>query len=101
MLKQNYKVYKGQGYLRLQFDTKNTDMASGNTVTAVINYRKPSGATGNWTATIDGTLVKKQLSNEDIDEDGEWTFQPVVTVDGLVGPCDTATITFTLKLLDE
>jgi hypothetical protein len=104
MSKQSFKVYKGQGYLRLEFDCKNADIETGTTVTAVINYIKPDGSTGSWGSsngvTLVGTVVKKQMANGDIDQagdddEGKWTFQPVITVDGLVGPCDPAIIYFT------
>lgn len=100
MSKQNYKVYKGQGYLRLEFDCTNTDINTGTVVTAVINYIKPSGTEGTWSATLEDTVVKYQLANDDIDEEGEWIFQPVITVDGLVGPCDIAKITFTIQIIE-
>lgn len=103
MPKQSFNVYKGQGYLRLEFDCKNTDIETGTAVTAVIKYQKPNGTTGTWTdangVTLVGTVVKKQMTNGDIDQagdddEGKWTFQPVITVDGLVGPCDPVIIYF-------
>lgn len=103
MPKQSFKVYKGQGYLRLELDCKNPDIETGTTVTAVIKYVKPDGTIGTWDnasgVTLLGTIVKKQMTNGDIDQagegdDGKWTFQPIITVDGLVGPCDTAIIYF-------
>lgn len=100
MNKQNFKVYVNQGYLTLRFDTKNTDIATGNVVTARIKYMKPDGTTGTWNdAVIESTVVKRIVhTNADIDQLGIWSFQPVVTVDGLDGPCEIVTIEFTDQL---
>jgi len=87
---QDFKIYKGQGLLRFEFDTENTDISGG---TAVIKYKKPSGTAGQWTGIIDGTIIKYQVTdNLTIDEAGDWKFMPEVTVSGLLGICDEVII---------
>ena len=86
MSTQNFKIYKGQGLLRFEFDTGNTDISGG---TAVIKYIKPGGTTGQWVGVIDGSVIKYQLTdNTTLDESGDWKFIPEVTVSGLLGICD-------------
>ncbi len=45
-----------------------------------IKYRKPSGATGLWPATVQGTQILRYitLAASDVDEAGAWQFQPYV-----------------------
>jgi len=53
-------------------------------VSGVINYKKPSGATGAWTAVVDngdGSL-NYDASTSDIDEAGKWILQPEPTLGG-------------------
>lgn len=42
---------------------------------ATIRYRKPSGDTGEWTATVAGDDVSYTVQEGDIDEDGVWYLQ--------------------------
>lgn len=77
------KLYTGQPIeIELQITVDGSAMTTGQS--AVINYRKPGGTIGSWTATvdnIDGTVNYSALSTE-IDQDGKWKLQPVVTFIG-------------------
>jgi len=44
-------------------------------VSATIRYRKPSGDTGEWAATVDAATVSYVTQAGDIDEDGVWYLQ--------------------------
>lgn len=48
---------------------------------AVINYRKPDKTEGSWTATVDNVAgtISYNASAADINQDGTWLLQPVVT----------------------
>jgi hypothetical protein len=54
--------------LDTEIDLKDFDSAK-------ILYEKPSGATGEWAANIDGTEVVYIVKPNDIDEVGLWTLQ--------------------------
>jgi len=46
---------------------------------ALIKYRKPSGAEGQWTATVtETTKLSYTLQEGDLDEVGLWEIQPYV-----------------------
>ncbi len=73
-------IHKGQvgAIVRL---TSSTDI-SGATGLA-IRYRKPSGATGSWTATLSGTTALQYTTEAgDLDESGIWRFQGYATYTG-------------------
>ena len=72
----NY-VYIGDEGTELRFDI-GVDVS--NVTLAKIYYKKPSGQTGSWTATlITGTTKIRYITqSDDIDETGDWTFQPYV-----------------------
>jgi hypothetical protein len=97
---QNYKVFKGQGYLKLELDCKNLNILTGSIITQTINYEKPDRTTGSWEATRSGTVISYQMANEDIDQDGTWAFQAVLIIDDLVAPCEIIRINFSLPILE-
>lgn len=45
-----------------------------------IHYKKPDGTPGEWTASIVNRSVEYITSTDDLDQDGEWKLQPVVTL---------------------
>jgi len=64
--------------------------ATGTTIT----YKKPSGATGSWVATIvDNRYLQYQAQAGDLDEAGTWKFQASLTLGGWIGHGETATQT--------
>ena len=70
------KIYVGQEDLTIKLSTgKDCSGAS----TLRIYYKKPSGSTGYWDATLNGednTYIEKVgFASTDIDEYGPWTFQ--------------------------
>lgn len=74
-------IFKNQGYFVLILDTGISLAAA--TVTK-IKYRKPSGTTGAFTATVtETTKLQYQFANDDLDEVGKWEFQAYVEFTGL------------------
>ncbi|MCK5606584.1 hypothetical protein KAR91_32080 [Candidatus Pacearchaeota archaeon] len=76
------KVYVGQEELKIEA-TLNEDITGATPV--LIKYRKPSGTTGSWAATItDATtgVIEYEVNADgsDIDEAGEWTFWGFATM---------------------
>jgi len=53
-----------------------------NVTSAVIQYCKPSGATGSWTATFLEGTASYAAAGTAIDEAGGWRLQPVLTFTG-------------------
>lgn len=80
-------IFKSQTALKVRLDTK-IDLSSA--ASLKIKYKKPSGATGSWTATQDSTYPTRiyfDLVTASIDESGVWTFWSYVTFnDGRVAP---------------
>lgn len=95
MTRQRFKVYTGQGLLRLDFDTGNPEIVGG---IAVVKYISPTLIEGEFPALVDPPYVRLQMTNTMIDEAGTWVFQPVVTVNGLIGPCDPVQVTFSTPI---
>jgi len=61
-----------------------------------VKYRKPSGTTGSWTGTLNGTnnLQYTTTDADDLDEAGDWSFQGLVTgVSGWTGHTTEKTAT--------
>jgi hypothetical protein len=56
---------------------------------AVLHYRKPSGTTGSWSATIDGNKITYTTLASDLDEVGVWTFQGYVVLSAWTGRTET------------
>ena len=87
------KIYKNQTALTFQLDTKINLTAA---TEAVIKYTKPGipVVTGEWVATVDtpaadGIISYDIVSEDDLDESGEWTIWAYVTFSGsLVAPGD-------------
>lgn len=82
------KIYKNQTELTIRLDT-GVDLSAA--ATSKIKYKKPSGATGEWTATVyDVTngIIQKILSlTTDLDQAGAWTFWAYITfTDGYSAP---------------
>ena len=51
-----------------------------------IKYKKPSGASGTWTGILYGTETVRYVTLAgDIDETGEWQFQPYAEITGWKG----------------
>lgn len=80
------KIYKNQSRLTLKLST-GVNIA---TATALkINYRKPSGTTGELVGILDGTeTIKYDAADPSfLNESGEWTFWSFVTfADGRSAP---------------
>ena len=78
-------VYINQSLLRIELDTT-VDLTSASALR--INYRKPSGTTGFWTATADGTKVVYEVTGGDLNEAGKWRLQAFATIAGRDGYSD-------------
>jgi len=77
------EIFVGQSLLLLNLET-NLDISSGSN--PKIRYQKPSGATGEWVATVNGTTkVQYNVLAADLDEDGVWIFQSYIEVGGQEG----------------
>lgn len=73
------KIYLNQSSLRIQLTTL-VDI-TGATET-LIKYKKPSGTTGEWTATVEAVgdgIIYYDLTGDELDEIGTWTFWAYVT----------------------
>jgi hypothetical protein len=77
------ELFKEQSLLELTAPTGLDDLNTASTTE--IHYRKPSGATGAWNATVDGENLVYDLQNGDIDEPGKWMFQAYVVNGGFKG----------------
>ena len=79
-------IYKDQSSLQIRLDTK-VDLSGATSL--LIKYEKPSGATGQWTATQYGatTSIFYNLSDGELNETGCWHFWSHVTFsDGRSAP---------------
>lgn len=85
------KIYKNQTALRITLETYITLVSA---TTTLIKYKKPSGATGNWIATVAGSTIYYDIgSSADLDEDGTWTMWSHITfTGGTVVPGEPATV---------
>lgn len=70
------------GIITLRLDTQ-IDISAA-TVKKIL-YKKPSGVTGGWDATADGTALIYDINNTDIDIPGVWQFQTYVEIGGNKG----------------
>jgi len=73
------KIYLNQSSLRIQLTT-NVDI-TGATVTQ-IKYKKPSDATGSWTAQVEAVgdgIIYYDLTGTELDETGTWVLWAYVT----------------------
>lgn len=74
-------IFKNQGYTSITVDT-GVNLTSATTTR--INYTKPNGQTGHFTATVtDTTKLTYQFANNDLDSIGVWKFQAYVVIGGL------------------
>jgi hypothetical protein len=64
----------------LRFNTDNLSLSSASVKR--ILYIKPDGSTGYWTATLTGTKLIYTTVDGDLDQVGEWAFQPFVEFAG-------------------
>ena len=82
-------VFKTQSLLTISVETDYASLAAAST--KLINYTKPQGQTGSFTATASGTTLTYALANGDIDQAGLWKFQAYIVVGGLkgIGSIDT------------
>ncbi len=89
-----YKIYINDiPLIKVDCISDKTPSIEGATSTQ-INYKKPSGATGYWTATVvDGRYLQYQVQTNDLDESGTWKFQAYLTLGGWIGHGETATQT--------
>jgi len=79
------KIFKGQTALIIRLTT-NQDITG---ATVYVKYKKPSGATGSWPASITTAstgVISYAINNaDDLDEVGVWTFWAYVEfADGTV-----------------
>ena len=74
------KIYKGQDALTIRL-TVGQDITSANPV--LIKYKKPSGETGSWMATIvtasTGVIGYTMADTDQLDEVGKWVFWAHIT----------------------
>lgn len=71
------KIYEGQVGVKLELETS-SDLSGA--TTAEIKYKKPGGATGAWTATVDGTKIYYiTLLADDLDKRGVLQVQAHVS----------------------
>ena len=89
------QVFNGQTLLELQLDTKYTLAAATN---IKVLYKKPNGTKGEWAATADGTVIKYQLQNNDVDVPGIWEVQAYFEVSGRKAYGTIRPIEFTTNL---
>lgn len=74
-------IFQAQGYITLKLET-NLDVSSASDTR--ILYKKPDGSRGYWTADSieNDTILVYDMTNEDLDQAGVWTFQAFATLDG-------------------
>lgn len=81
-----YKIYVGDTPLVVADCVTDITLVSGQ----LINYKKPSGVTGSWPATVASDpntnlgryLEYDGLTTLDLDESGDWRFQAYVAFSG-------------------
>lgn len=72
-------IYKNQS-VKLELDTKK-DISAGTSF--FINYKRPDGTTGSWTAAREGTVVTYTTDNDDLNIAGMWLIQSLAIIGGL------------------
>lgn len=91
-------IFNTQGYLSIKLDTGVNLSAVGATDLA-IKYKKPSGASGSWSASItETTKLVYNFTNTDLDEIGLWQAQAFFKVAGKNAFCDIVNFDITQKL---
>ena len=81
-------VFINQGLAEIILDTQ-IDLSSASVTT--IKYRRPDGVRGTFPGTVDGTTIKYQCTNTDLNPSGIWKFQAFVTIGGLNAPGEIVT----------
>lgn len=91
-------IFNTQGYLSIVLDT-NVNLVSVGAANLAIKYKKPSGETGSWSASVTQTTkLIYNFSNADLDEIGLWQAQAYFTVSGKNAYCDITNFEVTQKL---
>lgn len=72
-------IYLNQSYITIQMDT---DVDVSTATSSKINYTKPGGTTGSWTASVNGQNIEYEVQPGDLDETGVWLFQGEATIGG-------------------
>ncbi len=91
-------IFNTQGYLSIVLDT-NVNLSAVGAANLGIKYKKPSGETGTWSASITQTTkLIYNFSNTDLDEIGLWQAQAFFTVAGKNAYCDITNFEVTQKL---
>mgnify|MGYP006278934829 CR=1 FL=1 len=91
-------IFNTQGYLSITLDT-NINLSAVGATDLAIKYKKPSGATGSWVATITSTTkLTYNFANTDLDEIGLWEVQGFFKVSGKNAYCDITNFEVTKKL---
>ena len=70
------KIYVGQSNLTLSMIT-NVTLTS--VSSAVIKYKKPNSDEGQWSGTVNNTLVEYSFSDGDLNVAGTWTVWVYIT----------------------
>lgn len=85
-------IYKGQTLLTIKLET-GLDISSA--TVKKINYKKPDGTIGSWTASADGTTkLSYSITANDINQVGIWKMQAFVTIAGKDAYGDTVDVDF-------
>jgi hypothetical protein len=75
-------VYVNQSYLTITIDT---GISLGGASAPKINFRRPDGTRGSWTATIIGNILTYDLQPGDLNKSGIWKLQGEFTIAGRTG----------------
>lgn len=88
--------FQKAGILQLNIDTQlPVSFTLSSADVKKILYQKPDGTSGEWDdVTVSGTIITKNLSNTDIDQKGNWTFQSYVEFSGEKGYGDKIEVYF-------
>jgi predicted ATP-dependent Lon-type protease len=91
-------IFNTQGYLSIVLDT-NVDLVGVSATDLAIKYKKPSGLTGTWSASVTQTTkLIYNFANADLDEIGLWQAQAFFKVSGKNAYCDITNFEVTQKL---
>lgn len=75
-------IYKGQSLVKIILETGQSLSAA--TLTEIL-YKKPDGAKGSWTATVNGTALEYNVQAGDLDQEGIWSLQSKIVIAGRTG----------------
>jgi hypothetical protein len=89
-------IFKNQDLLTLTLET-GIDVSAASA--AAVLYKKPSGTTGQWVASVAGTTVTYAVGPSDLDEAGVWKVQPKVTIAGEIGYGEIKPMTVSDRIL--